>query len=78
MTEPSRPAPIAIPVWRRFLAGWRRLGRAVGDIQARLLLSLFYFLVLGPFALALRALADPLSLKPGTPRGWRERRSCVP
>jgi hypothetical protein len=48
---------------RRLWEGWKRVGRKIGDFQARLLLSLFYFVILAPFALVLRALADPLGLK---------------
>ncbi|MFQ5899667.1 MAG: hypothetical protein ACE5JN_15665 [Candidatus Methylomirabilia bacterium] len=50
---------------------WRRGARRIGDIQARLLLTLFYFVVFGPFALAVRWRSDPLAIKAGAPRGWR-------
>ena len=56
---------------RRVSAAWRRLARTLGDANARLLLALFYFVVLAPFALLLRWRADPLGLKAGAPRGWR-------
>jgi len=56
-------------LWER----WKRVARKVGDVQARVLLSLVYFIVLGPFALAVRWWSDPLAVKTGTPRGWRER-----
>jgi len=52
---------------------WKRVGKRIGDIQARLLLTFFYFVVLGPFALAIRWGSDPLAIKAGTPRGWRLR-----
>ena len=78
MTGLVRGEPPVPPLWRRVLEGWRRVGRAIGDVQARILLTLFYFLVLGPFACLLRALADPLSLKRGTPRGWRPRATPEP
>lgn len=58
---------------RRAWEGWKRVGHAIGQFQARLLLTVFYFVVLAPFALALRRFADPLAIKPGTPRGWRDR-----
>lgn len=48
------------------------MARRIGDVQARILLSLFYFLILGPFALVLRR-RDPLAIQPGAPRGWRPR-----
>jgi hypothetical protein len=47
------------------------LGRKIGDVQARVILAVFYFIVVGPFALIVRWGADPLSLKKGTPAGWR-------
>ena len=52
---------------------WKRIGRKIGDFQARFLLILFYFIVLGPFALAVRYWSDPLAIKAATPRGWRPR-----
>lgn len=56
-------------LWQR----WKRVGKAIGDIQARILLVLFYFIVLPPFALALLWGSDPLAIKAGAPRGWRPR-----
>lgn len=52
---------------------WRRVARRIGDVQARLLLTVFYFVLLAPFALAVRLGADPLALKLGAGRGWRAR-----
>ena len=56
-------------LWER----WKRIAKAIGDFQARLILSVFYFLIVGPFALILRWAADPLSLKKGAEQAWRER-----
>ena len=50
-------------VLRRLWEGWKRVGRKIGDFQARVLLTFFYFVVLAPFALAVRWKADPLGLK---------------
>lgn len=55
-------------VWR----WWTRVARRIGDVQARVLLSLFYYAILGPFALVLRR-RDPLAIRPAAPRGWRRR-----
>jgi hypothetical protein len=52
---------------------WKRVAKRIGDIQARVILILFYFVVLGPFALVVRWGSDPLAIKAGTPRGWRSR-----
>jgi hypothetical protein len=55
-------------LWER----WKRVARKIGDFQARALMTGFYFLILGPVALGLRWRSDPLALKAGTARGWRD------
>ncbi|HEX9146073.1 MAG TPA: hypothetical protein VGA09_17530 [Candidatus Binatia bacterium] len=60
---------------RRFWEAWKRFGKRIADIQARLLLSFFYFVLLAPFALALRRWSDPLGIKPGSAKGWYTRKS---
>jgi hypothetical protein len=50
---------------------WKSVARKISNFQARILLTLFYFLIVLPFALALRWISDPLAIKPRTPRGWR-------
>jgi len=59
---------VAMAALRRLWEGWKRVGRKIGDFQARVLLTLFYFVVLAPFALAVRLMADPLGLKQAG--GW--------
>jgi hypothetical protein len=51
---------------------WTRVAHRIGDFQARVLLTVFYYVILGPFALVLRR-RDPLGLAPGPVRGWRPR-----
>ncbi len=41
-------------VLRNIGHGWKRIAKRVGNFQARMLLSLFYFLLLAPFALMFR------------------------
>jgi hypothetical protein len=59
---------------------WKRVARKIGDFQARIILTILYFLVVGPFALLIRWGSDPLTLKAGTPRGWcaREDEKAAP
>ena len=59
-------------VLRRLWHGWKRFGRKVGDVQARVLLSIFYFVILAPFSLGMRA-ADPLGLRHPGPPSWKPR-----
>jgi hypothetical protein len=54
-------------LWQR----WKRIAKAIGDFQARLILSVVYFIIVAPFALILRWAADPLSLKKGAGQAWR-------
>ena len=46
-------------LWR----GWQKVAKKIGDFQARLILSLFYFLIVLPMGLIARMFSDPLSLK---------------
>jgi hypothetical protein len=55
-------------LWER----WKRIARKIGDFQARALMTGFYFLILGPVSLVLRWRSDPLAIKAGTARGWRD------
>lgn len=50
---------------------WKRLGRRIADIQVRGILILFYFVLLAPFALAVRWTSDPLGIKAERPHGWQ-------
>ena len=66
-------AKLMLEFTKRGWRGWQRVARMIGDVQARLLLTVFYFVVLGPFAVVLRWRSDPLAIKRGAPRGWRAR-----
>jgi hypothetical protein len=52
---------------------WKRFGKKIGDFQARALLTFFYYVLLSPFALALRRWGDPLAIKLDAAKGWRPR-----
>lgn len=51
---------------------WTRVAHRIGDFQARVLLTVFYYVILGPFALVLRR-GDPLGIGATVARGWRRR-----
>jgi hypothetical protein len=55
---------------RSLWEGWKRVSRRIGNFQARLLFIFFYFILLGPFCLAVRWGSDPLAIKPGSLEGW--------
>jgi len=62
----------------RLWAGWKRVAKKIGDIQARIILTLFYILIVGPFALAIHWFGDPLAIKAGSRKGWRLRTNNDP
>lgn len=47
----------------RLWAGWKKAIHVVGAFQSRLLLSVFYFLILMPYALFAKCTSDPLQLR---------------
>lgn len=47
-------------LWER----WKRIAHVIGNVQARVLLSILYFILVGPFALLVRLTMDPLALRP--------------
>jgi hypothetical protein len=51
-------------VFRTIWKTWKRVGQVIGDLLARVALSLFYFTVFAPFALGVRLLSDPMGLRP--------------
>jgi hypothetical protein len=55
---------------RRLWERWKVIARRIGDFQARAMLVVFYFVIVGPLALVLRWRSDPLAIKPGSRRGW--------
>ncbi len=58
---------------RKLWRSWKQIGKRIADIQVRVLFAIFYFLALGPFALAIAWFGDPLAIKPDAPRGWRKK-----
>ena len=63
----------AVEQLRRLWHGWTRIGRKIGDFQARVLLTAFYFVIMAPVALIVRIASDPLAVNATTTRGWRPR-----
>jgi hypothetical protein len=59
-----------ITLLKKAWEGWKFFGHKIGDLQARLILTLFYFAIVAPFSLLVRFFSDPLSLKRGTIKGW--------
>ncbi len=74
----TREGPTTKVGWfRRLWEGWKTLGKKIANFQARVLLTVFYFAIVGPFALIIRWRSDPLALKAGSQRGWRLRSTVL-
>lgn len=52
---------------------WKALARAIGDVVARILLTIFYGLVFAPVAIGVRLRGDPLGLKGARRLQWNRR-----
>jgi hypothetical protein len=60
-------------LFRRAWEGWKRIAKKIGDFQSRLILILFYFVILAPFELLLKIGSDTLHVKSRSEPLWRAR-----
>jgi len=56
-------------LWER----WKVAAHKFGNFQARLLLNIFYFLILSPFALGVKMFSDRLRIKRQSRSQWLPR-----
>jgi len=49
---------------------WKTIGHAVGVVQTRVLMVIFYFVFVMPLGLVMRLRGDPLHLKPREVSNW--------
>jgi len=56
--------------WER----WQIIARINGDYIARLVVNLFFFTIMVPFALGVKFLTDPLSLRKNASSQWLPRK----
>ncbi len=50
-------------MWTRLWARWKRFAQKIADFQARLILTVIYFLIVAPYGLVVRLVSDPLHVK---------------
>jgi hypothetical protein len=50
-------------VMTRAWRSWKRIARKIGNLQARVLLTIFYAVLMFPFGVTVRMLFDPLRIK---------------
>ena len=68
----STPEPVGFvrTTWER----WKKIARAIGVVQTRILMVGFYFAVAFPLGLVMRLAADPLRLKEPSGSNWSPHR----
>jgi hypothetical protein len=59
-------------IFRRLWEAWKPIARRIGDFNARLILTVFYFILLAPFSFLVRML-DPLNLRRKSKSAWEQR-----
>ncbi len=65
-TTPTPRVPLRI--WR----GWMRIARVIGNFNARVLFSIFYFVLGGPIALVVQRTSDPLDVRTRRSSYWHQ------
>jgi len=62
-----------IDMLRRLWGRWKSIAHTIGAFQSRVLLTVFYCLILAPFGLGVRLFSDPLHLTRRHPPHWRRK-----
>ena len=64
---------LGLTLIKDFWHGWKAFGHFLGDLLARIVLTVFYFTVFVPFAIGVRLFSDPLHIKTTASPFWRLR-----
>ncbi len=68
------PLPPAANALKRAWQAWMHFAQCMGNFQSRVMLTLFYFVIVTPFAILLKVFGDPLHLKSRSqPSFWLSR-----
>jgi hypothetical protein len=76
LTSVSTPGPTGFV--RAAWAHWKKIAHAVGVVQTRVLMVIFYFIVVLPIGLVMRLSGDPLHLKAPMGGNWIAHRHEAP
>ena len=60
-------------IFKRLWEGWKKIAQKIGDFNARVILTIFYFILLSPFALLMKLFTDPLEIKNKEHVGWHDK-----
>ena len=60
-------------ILRKAWTAWKKVGQFIGDVLARVVLTLFYYTFFAPFGLGMRLWGDALQIKHGRQSTWLAR-----
>ena len=55
---------------KRLWNWWKPIAEKIGNFQARIILSVFYFIFVTPIALGVKLFSDPLKIKKSEQSSW--------
>jgi len=55
---------------KRLWNWWKPIAEKIGNFQARIILSVFYFLFVTPIAMGVKLFSDPLKMKKSDQASW--------
>ena len=59
----NEPEKVPINPIKKLWQSWKDYSKRMGNFQSRIILSLFFFIFVSPFALAVKMFSDPLKIK---------------
>ena len=63
---------------KQFYRGWMRVVHVIGNVQARVILTVLYLIMVVPVGFVMRLFSDPLRLRPTEGTYWVERAAVEP
>jgi hypothetical protein len=66
----------SLSFWRAAWARWKKIARAIGVVQTRILMVCLYFLFVLPVGIVMRLRGDPLRLKRPAGSNWTPHRDA--
>lgn len=57
-------------MFKKIWFGWKNIAHKIGNFQARIILSIFYFVMVTPIAIGIKLFSNPLRLKIKTSSYW--------
>jgi hypothetical protein len=57
---------------KKIWEGWKKIAKKIGEFNARVILTIFYFVLLAPLALVVRR-SDPMGIWKHKKHGWSEK-----